>query len=250
MLNGRPITVPTLLRAGDVVMIGTCKFVFCQENAGTAAAEQAEDACGTRLLVARKLTTVLVTDVKNYTGITLKMGDSHISEVVGTIFEEGGRILSANRCWAQKYVGDALMGLWIHDKQTLTGEDIVPIFRSLLEIKQVFEKVNKQYELAIPVGFGAGINSGYAEIGNMGSRDFPDFTALGDSVNKAFRLESATRELRVDILLGDLTYKFLSALTDTTGTIARHVVSLKGYDQPQEAYALDFRGLQSLTERL
>jgi adenylate cyclase len=250
MLNGRPITVPSLLKAGDVIMIGTCKFVFCQEDAGVLDLERPADSWNTRLLISRKLTTVLVTDIKNYTGITLKMGESYISEIIGTIFQKGGRVLSANQCWAQKYVGDALMGLWIHEKQSLTREDISLIFRSLIDIKQVFDDLNKQYNLPIPISFGAGINSGYAEIGNMGSRDFPDFTALGDSVNKAFRLESATRELRADILLGDLTYTFLSALTDTSGAITRHVVSLKGYPEPQEAYAMDFRGLQSFVERL
>jgi adenylate cyclase len=250
MLNGRPINAPSLLKAGDVMTIGTCKFVFCQEVADELEVEQPADTWSTRLLISRRLTTVLVTDIKNYTGITLKMGESHISEIIGAIFQEGGRVLSANQCWAQKYVGDALMGLWIHEKQVLTGEDIALIFRSLIEIKRVFERLNAEYKLPIPISFGAGINSGYADIGNMGSRDFPDFTALGDSVNKAFRLESATRELKADILLGDLTYNFLSALTDTSTTITRHVVSLKGYPEPQEAYALDFRGLENLVNRL
>ena len=58
-----------------------------------------------------------------------------------------------------------------------------------------------------PVKIGIGINTGYAVIGNMGSESRFDYTAIGDAVNTAARLESATKEKGVDLLIGENTEK-------------------------------------------
>jgi adenylate cyclase len=87
----------------------------------------------------------------------------------------------------------------------------------------------------------------------MGSRHLPDHTALGDSVNKAFRLESATRDLNADIVLGSLTYDLLCTVTPDRKGLERQVFQLKGYPEPEEAYVTDFttiaRILQSLQQK-
>jgi len=57
------------------------------------------------------------------------------------------------------------------------------------------------------IAIGIGINSGNAVIGNMGSESRFDYTAIGDAVNTAARLESATKEQKVDLLIGESTSK-------------------------------------------
>ena len=64
-----------------------------------------------------------------------------------------------------------------------------------------------QKELPEPVAIGIGLNSGEAVIGNMGSDTRFDFSGIGDAINIAARLESATKEVGVDILIGDATAK-------------------------------------------
>ena len=56
-----------------------------------------------------------------------------------------------------------------------------------------------------PIAIGIGINTGEAVIGNMGSESRFDYTAIGDAVNTAARLESATKERNVDLLVGATT---------------------------------------------
>jgi adenylate cyclase len=52
-----------------------------------------------------------------------------------------------------------------------------------------------------------GVNTGFACVGNMGSETRFDYSAIGDAVNIAARLESATKEVGVDILIGHETAK-------------------------------------------
>ena len=59
----------------------------------------------------------------------------------------------------------------------------------------------------IGVAIGIGINTGEAVIGNMGSDTRFDYSAIGDAVNTAARLESATKEVGVDLIIGENTKK-------------------------------------------
>mgnify|MGYP000966006962 CR=1 FL=1 len=82
----------------------------------------------------------------------------------------------------------------------------------LVGIQKNMEKLN--VELATmdipPVAIGIGINTGYAIIGNMGSESRFDYTAIGDTVNLAARLESSTKEVGKDIVIGESTAKACS----------------------------------------
>ena len=64
-----------------------------------------------------------------------------------------------------------------------------------------------QKELPEPIAIGIGVNTGEAIIGNMGSDTRFDYSAIGDAVNTAARLESATKEAGVDLLIGESTRK-------------------------------------------
>ena len=90
----------------------------------------------------RQLVTVLVADIRDYTGLTLTVGDTRMSQILGTLFQKAGEILNKNGAWGQKYIGDAVMGIWLHQNDTPTPDELKRIFNSLIRIGEVFEALN------------------------------------------------------------------------------------------------------------
>jgi adenylate cyclase len=85
-------------------------------------------------------------------------------------------------------------------------------------------------------------------VGNTGSGDRPDYTAIGDTVNAAFRLESSTKQLGLDIALGEETYRYLSAIGKEPLDFKQHTVHLKGYDTPTITYAGTYADLNNFLQ--
>jgi len=94
--------------------------------------------------------------------------------------------------------------------------------------------VELQAERLPAIAIGIGINTGPAAIGNMGSANRFDYTAIGDAVNVAARLESATKEKKVDLLIGESTKKLCKYNLKPLEAI--HV---KGKIKPLEIYTYE-----------
>jgi adenylate cyclase len=90
------------------------------------------------------------------------------------------------------------------------------------------------------VRIGAGVNTGLASLGNTGAGGASDFTAIGDSVNVAFRLESATKELGADLVLGTSTFDYLSPWPSAVTHFRTAEANLKGYDAPVKTWHISF----------
>jgi adenylate cyclase len=120
-----------------------------------------------------------------------------LSEITDIILEEGGTL--------DKYEGDAIIAFWNApleqpDHALRAGRAALQAQRRLAELRPVLkEKYGKDVFMRI------GLNSGPAVVGNMGSKRRFDYTAIGDTVNLASRLEGACKIYRVPILIGEST---------------------------------------------
>jgi adenylate cyclase len=121
----------------------------------------------------------------------------------------------------------------------------VRIAQALRALHEMTSHLHEQYPLPFPVRVGAGLNTGYAMVGNTGTGDRPDYTALGDTVNAAFRLETSTKQIGVDVALGESTYEYLIGTGGDLQLFTQHTVSLKGYDIPTVTYAGSFAALDA-----
>ena len=243
-LNGRPLTSVARLTHGDRIRIGSDELLF--EDPDGVTLPPPVQAAATQMFLANSLTTVMVVDVRGYTRLSQELGEEKISAVMSRIIQRGGDLLDRHRSWSQKYIGDAIMATWVHAGSQVTTAELGGVISVVGELRQIFDEVRAEFDLPQPLTFGCGVNTGYASIGNMGSAKVSDFTALGDTVNRAFRLETATKEVGCDILIA------AAVLDASAPAIPRQErppvleVALKGLDQPERAHPLRFSDLPRL----
>lgn len=246
--NGVPVTSPVPLQDGDSFTIGAHRFVFHNVVDPGGGEEDAQDP--TDVLVVERMITILVLDIRNYTVLARELGESAITGVMNKLFHRSGELLKRNGSWAQKYIGDAVMAFWVHDESGHRAGEVGRIFRSLVELGEVIEALSRESDLPRPLEFGAGINTGVAVTGNMGSAGLSDHTAMGDAVNKAFRLESATKDVGREVVIARSTYDILDLGDDVLDHFSTHTVELKGYPEPEVVRALSLDGLQRVAKAL
>jgi adenylate cyclase len=251
-VNGRRVSVPVTLQNGDHLTFGQTELDFYAPDADPLTNPSVEldsqEFTATATLHVRRLISVLVVDIRNFTGMTRQLDEKILSEVIGTWFRCAGDIIREYGSWVDKYIGDAVMAVWIHGAQGISAEEMIRITRALSALNTMSSELHERYPLPFPLRIGAGLNTGYAMVGNTGTGDRPDYTALGDTVNAAFRLETATKQLGSDIALGEATYQYLEKSGISPALFQQHMVSLKGYETPTLTYAGSFKDLDAFLQ--
>jgi adenylate cyclase len=247
-VNDRRVTVPTTVRDGDRLRFGLVECTFHWPGVFRPETIIAEGPA-TSLLQIRRLISVVVIDIREYTTLTRRTDEQVLSRLMAEWFRHVGGIVHTTGGYVDKYIGDAVMAVWFHGHDRAEAQDLLRIARALDAINTVTSTLHETFGLPAPLRLGAGVNTGFAVIGNTGTADRPDYTALGDTVNTAFRLESATRPLAKDIAVGESTWDHLrTAVGDDV--FERHVIEVKGYDDPMVAYATNFAAIHALLRRL
>jgi adenylate cyclase len=251
-VNGRRVSIPVTIHDGDTITFGQTEFEFHCPSANDDALgmdpEGTLDGTVTSMLHLRKLMSVMVVDMRNFTILTRQTNENLLSEVMSTWFRNAGAIIRNRGSWVDKYIGDALMALWFHNGENVTKQEMMNILLALDDLNQMTRELNKQYPLPFELKIGAGINTGHAMIGNAGSGDRPDYTALGDTVNAAFQLEAITKELNAEIAIGSSTYRYLAPLLGKHRVFKECSVELKGYDVPAIVHATNFGPLNAFLQ--
>lgn len=246
-VNGRRVSVPVTLQNGDRLTFGQTELEFYAPDMvhlpEAPVNSDSQEFTATATLHVRRLISVLVVDIRNFTVMTQQLDEKLLSEVIGTWFRCAGDIIREYGSWIDKYIGDAVMAVWIHGAQGVDHDEMIRIARALSTLHKMTSQLHERYPLPFPLRIGAGLNTGYAMVGNTGTGDRPDYTALGDTVNAAFRLESSTKQIGMDIALGETTYQYLTESGVSPTLFEQHTVSLKGYVTPTVTYAGSFTDL-------
>jgi adenylate cyclase len=237
-VNHSRVSVPCALQTGDSILVGDVTLQFHGE-ASQAPRRQAPprslDATTATMFAFTRIT-VLVIDMRDYTGLTRRLEENLLCQLIGTWFRRGGEILNARGSWGQKYIGDAIMSVWVH-RAGHERQEMENVLQALEELVRMTASLQSQFGLPESIRIGAGLNTGFAMIGNAGSGSLTDHTALGDAVNAAFRFESASKTASVDVIIGAETYAALAETLPVRSRFRPIVVSLKGYDAPWSVWA-------------
>ena len=151
----------------------------------------------------KRTCTFLFTDVRGFTNLSEKLDPEQVTEIMNKALTVQVECIQKHGGMVDKFIGDACMAIFNaplnldnHERRAVAcAQDM----RTAME--------DLQGKLPEPIAIGIGVNTGEAVVGNMGSDTRFDFSAIGDAVNTAARLESATKEAKVDILIGESTYK-------------------------------------------
>lgn len=246
-VNGRRVSIPVTIHNGDLITFGQTELQFHCSSSATdeVTPEEPGKEMQTSVLHLRRLISVMVVDIRDFTVLTQQLDEKILSEVIGSWFREAGNIIRENGSWVDKYIGDAVMAIWFHGSEVVNYDEIVHLLQALNRLHKMTIALNKKYPLPFPLRIGAGINTGYAMVGNTGSGDRPDYTAIGDTVNAAFRLETSTKEIALDIAMGESTYNNLLSVAAKPINFQQHTVHLKGYESPTVTYAGSFADLDT-----
>ena len=183
--------------------------------------------------------TILFSDIRNFTTLsetlsaheTVEMLNAYFTRVCEPILEQGGTV--------DKYIGDAVMAVFgspvrhpDHARRALAAA--LGMARAAAEFRGWMQE--RYGGRGLPeFGIGVGLYTGEAVIGNIGTPRRKDFTAIGDTVNAASRLEGATKELGCVIAAAEST---VAAAGPGVATGKCEQIRVKGRAQPIRVYEI------------
>jgi adenylate cyclase len=181
--------------------------------------------------------TVLFSDIRNFTTISEKLDAHEVVEMLNAYFSVVCEPILQHGGMINKYIGDAVMAVFgapkfyaDHPRRALAaGVEMVKVgkeFRAWMQ--QRFP------DRGLPVfAIGVGLHTGTCVVGDIGSAKRTEFTAIGDTVNAASRLEGVTKELGVWLVASAAT---IAAAGAGVNTGKRETVTVKGRAEPIEVF--------------
>jgi adenylate cyclase len=174
--------------------------------------------------------TVLFSDVRGFTTISEKLDAQELARLLNAYLTEMTRIIFRHQGTLDKYIGDAVMAIWgAPFTEPKHGERCCMAALSMLS--RLSELQQGWVSEGLPaMEIGIGINTGIASVGNMGSSLRYGYTAMGDTVNLASRLEGLNKEYGTSILISESTR---ADVTDDK-IVLREIdfIRVKGKNQP------------------
>ncbi|MCF6368493.1 adenylate/guanylate cyclase domain-containing protein [Rhizobium halophilum] len=157
--------------------------------------------------------TILFCDVRGFSAIAEKLKDDPelLTQLVNRLLTPLSNVILEHRGTIDKYIGDCIMAFWNaplpdpdHARNAVSAAQAMlqAVANLNADLRSEAEQTD-QVHLELKVGIG--INTGDCVVGNMGSDSRFDYSALGDAVNLAARLEAASKDYGVPVLLGETT---------------------------------------------
>jgi len=183
---------------------------------------------------------ILFSDIRGFTTISEGLDAAELTGLINDYLTPMTEVILENDGTIDKYIGDAIMAFWnapLNDPEHALHSCRAAL--GMLEALKAFNEEDAARAAAggrahIPIRVGIGINTGPCSVGNMGSMQRFDYSVLGDAVNLAARLESATKDYGVEIIIGENT----RALVPDLATMELDLVTVKGKTEASRIFGL------------
>jgi adenylate cyclase len=231
-VNQHRVTMPRLLKHGDRIVIGGVEFLFEQEKQEIVE----RDTVSMQETIVHdtpeiKKITILVADIRGFTSLSEQIPIRTLTQLMNKWFNRVNDIIVQQNGIVDKFIGDCVFARWEADDDEL--QTVVSALTAANAINKMTEELNHTFtELTEELKIGVGINTGAASVGTG-----VDNSALGDAVNVAFRLESATKVLGKDIVMSESAY---CHLPEKHWKPLTQKIRVKGKRDPVRIFAVDF----------
>jgi len=183
---------------------------------------------------------VLFSDIRSFTSISEGLSPEELIQLMNDFLTPMSDLVMQNRGTIDKYMGDAMMAFWnapLDDARHARNacNAALGMQAALDPINEtVAKRAQERGKAPSLLKAGIGINTGPCAVGNMGSKQRFAYSALGDAVNLASRLEGQTKNYGVNILIGENTY---NAVTDFA-CLEMDLIQVKGKQEAVRIFAL------------
>jgi adenylate cyclase len=188
-----------------------------------------------RLEGERKTLTVFFLDFEGFTSLSEKLSPGELVHLISDYHEEAAREIFATEGTIDKYIGDAIMAFW-NDPIDQPDHALRACRAGLGAQRRLRDLAARMRERGLSeMRARIGINTGPATVGDMGARGQVNYTALGDEVNLASRLEGVNKLFGTEILVSEATWE------GAKGELkAREIalVQVKGRNKPVRIFEL------------
>lgn len=184
--------------------------------------------------------TVMFTDIRSFTSISERMSPAALTQLMNDFLTPMSDLVMNNRGTIDKFMGDAMMAFWNAplDDPDHARHACLAALKMNEALRPINDRLKREAQAAgqepVQLQAGIGINSGPASVGNMGSRQRFAYSALGDNVNLASRLEGQTKSYGVEILIGEGTQSRVPDLA----TLELDLLRVKGKNEPVRVFTL------------
>lgn len=169
--------------------------------------------------------TILFSDIRSFSSISEQYTAEKVVEVLNRYLEKMIAIVFENRGTLDKIIGDAIMAFWGAPNPEESKEDLA--IQTAMKMVRTLDHLNPELEASnLPsLRIGVGLHTGKMIVGNIGSDQRLDYTAIGDNVNLGSRLEGLTKYYKTPVLVSETTYQ---PLKDKYHFLFADLVAVKG----------------------
>jgi adenylate cyclase len=180
--------------------------------------------------------TVMFVDVRGFTTLSERLQPAEVVRFLNTLLDALSRHVVAHEGTLDKFIGDSIMAFW--NAPVDVADHPAKAVRAALAMRETLAGLNATdafgFGADYTVGIGIGIHTGLACVGNMGAESRFNYSAVGDAVNVAARIEGCCKEVGFDILVSETT----AAALPTFALLDAGALGLKGKSSRARLYAI------------
>jgi adenylate cyclase len=186
---------------------------------------------GTKIGGRRETVTILMSDIRGFTGLSEDMNPEKIVDLLNRYLESMSKVILFYEGVIDEFIGDAILALFGIPESK--DDDAARAVACALSMQKALSELNRQLTIEDfpPLEMGIGINTGSVVVGNFGSKIRAKYGIIGSTVNIASRIESFTTGGQV--IMGESTYERTKHLVTVDAPIT---MMMKGFKRPLAGY--------------